>query len=149
MPSLELPALYAAKRTDRPRDALHRRAIEDRLRFLVTRNLVEADEVVLSLCLDAEVAKLASVGPVLGDLAEHTAQPLLQTRLIATGLELERLTANPDLHPTAQSLLQLDEPTRGKLLTHPARLAAFLARVPLLLPPEGYRLRAKPHTEST
>jgi hypothetical protein len=149
VPVLELPALYAAKRTDRPRDALHRRAIEDRLRFLVIRNLAEVDEIVLSLCLDRELAELASVGPMARELAAHTAQPLLQTRLVATGLELERLAANPNLHPTAHALLQLDESTRAKLLTHPARFAAFLARVPLLLPPEGYRLRTKLQTDST
>jgi hypothetical protein len=149
VPVLELPALYAAKRTDRPRDAVHRRAIEDRLRFLVARNLVEADEIVLSLCLDSELAERPDVATMLRDLAERTAQPLLQTRLIAAGVELPRLTANPSLHPTAEALLQLDDQTRGKLLTHPARFAAFLARVPLFLPAEGYRLRVKAHTEST
>src|SRR5829696_3429235 len=51
---LELPALDASKRTDRPRDAIHRRAIEDRMRRLVVSGAVEVDDIVLSVCLDDE-----------------------------------------------------------------------------------------------
>ena len=49
---LELPALDASKRTDRPRDAIHRRAIEERLAALVLTKTIDADEVIVALCLD-------------------------------------------------------------------------------------------------
>jgi hypothetical protein len=75
---LELPALYASKRTDRPRDALHRLAIEARVRRLVVDGRIEPDDVVLACCLDAEVAKLPGVLASLAARARTTVQPLLQ-----------------------------------------------------------------------
>jgi hypothetical protein len=138
---LELPALYAAKRTDRPRDAVHRRAIEDRLRSLVLRNLILPDEIVLALCLDDEVSRLPMIAPTLEQLSSTTSQPLLQVRLIALGVPLAGLQSNPTLHETPASLLALDRSRREKLVAHPSRFATLLARVPLLLPAEGYRVR--------
>ncbi len=138
---LELPALYASKRTDRPRDALHRRAIEDRLRRLVLDDLIEIDEIVLACCLDPDVARSHRVMLLLPDLARSTRQPLLQVRLLATGLHGDVLVQNPALHATVMSLLSLDVAARAKLLAHPARLAALLARVPLVLPEAGYRIQ--------
>src|SRR5262249_16642857 len=102
---LELPALYAAKRTDRPRDALHRRAIEDRLRSLVLRNSIAADEIVLALCLDDEVSRVSSIGARLEELAATSSQPLLQVRLVALGVHRTVLQSNPALHETPRSLL--------------------------------------------
>ena len=141
VPVLELPALYASKRTDRPRDAVHRLAIEDRLRRLVIDEQVEPDEIVLACCLDAQVAALPAVAAHLLHLAETSAQPLLQTRLLALGLHHAELARNPLLHPTPRSLFALDAVSRSKLVAHPGRLAALLARVPLILPESGYRLR--------
>jgi hypothetical protein len=67
VPVLELPALYASKRTDRPRDAVHRQAIEARLRRLVMDGEIEADDVVLACCLDDQVALKAEVAGRLHD----------------------------------------------------------------------------------
>jgi hypothetical protein len=141
--ALELPALYASKRTDRPRDALHRQAIEDRLRRLVLDGAIEIDEVILACCLDREVAAREDVTGRLRDLAGRTRQPLLQTRLLALGLGTAELLANPDLHPTVRSLAALDTGTRSKLVDHPARFAALLARIPLVLPDSGHHVREK------
>lgn len=138
---LELPALYASKRTDRPRDALHRRAIEDRLRRLLLDGFIEGDEVVLSCCLDLEVAAFPAVARRLPHFAASSRQPLLQARLAAHELELEALLRNPALDPTVLSLLSLNHEMRSKLVAHPSRLAALLARIPLVLPPEGYHVR--------
>lgn len=143
VPVLELPALYAAKRTDRPRDAIHRRAIEDRLRYLVMRDRIEIDEIVLALCLDLEVSELPEVAPMLPSLASSSAQALLQVRLIALGLHLDLLRKNPNSHPTALSLLELAAAARSKLVSHPARFSALLARIPLSLPEGGYHVREK------
>lgn len=141
---LELPALYASKRTDRPRDALHRRAIEDRLRHLVLAGRVEADEVVLACCLDGDVARLEHVASRLSQLAGETEQPLLQARLAALGLELARLSANPRRHSAVRALLSLDPVTRARIVARPARLAALLAQLPLLLSAEGHHVRPAP-----
>lgn len=141
VPVLELPALYAAKRTDRPRDALHRRAIEDRIRRLVLDGKIEVDEVVLALCLDAEVMRLPMVAAMTSRLARSTAQPLLQVRLLGSGDLRRELMENRLLHETTRALIALDEASRGKVLGHPARLSALLARVPLVLPEVGYRVR--------
>jgi hypothetical protein len=138
---LELPALYASKRTDRPRDAVHRRAIEDRLAHLVLQAAIEIDDVVLACCLDREVADHPEVRPMLAEHAERTTQPLLQTRLAAFELHVDRLIRNPALHATPRALMALEPTARAKLLQHPARLAALLARVPLELPAGGYRVR--------
>jgi hypothetical protein len=142
-PVLELPALYASKRTDRPRDAVHRRAIEDRLRRLVVDSRIEVDDVILACCLDPEIAGLAPVASRLQHLAASTEQPLLQARLFAFDLHVASLRANPKLHETVRALLDLDPALRAKLVSHPARLAALLARLPLLLPAEGYHLRER------
>ncbi len=143
VPVLELPALYASKRTDRPRDAIHRRAIEDRLRRLVLDQVIEIDEVVLACCLDPDIAQSPHVASLLRVCAGTSRQPLLQTRLAACGLHLDLLSANPSLHPTVKALLSLADGPRAMLLEHPTRLAALLARVPLLLPDQGYRLRVR------
>jgi hypothetical protein len=145
VPVLELPALYASKRTDRPRDAVHRLAIEARLRHLVLDRQIEPDEIVLACCLDAEVAALPEVADSLGERALTSGQPLLQARLIALGLRQQDLTRNPRLHATPRALLALDEVSRTKLVGQPGRLAAFLARVPLLLPEEGHRIHVIGH----
>jgi hypothetical protein len=142
---LELPALYASKRTDRPRDALHRRAIEDRLRYLVLRGSIEPDEVVLACCLDAEVARLDEVSAALLPRMRSTRQPLLQARLLACapGDAATSLADNPALHPSVASLLAVGADVRKKILDHPARLAALLAKLPLELPEHGYRVRPR------
>jgi hypothetical protein len=139
---LELPALYASKRTDRPRDALHRQAIEDRLRTLVLSDAIQSDEVVLACCLDGAVAK--HTGRDLALAAASTEQPLLQARVLAIDeglVSAENLMKNPHLHPTVRSVLSLDVMSRDKLLRHRSRLAALLTRLPLVLPLEGYRIR--------
>lgn len=143
-PCLELPALYASKRTDRPRDAVHRQAIEERLRFLVRCGEATPDEIVLACCLDGELAGAPTVVEKLPELASTGTQPLLQIRLVAHGLHRDRLAANPALHATAQALLGLAPEVREKLIGHPARLAALLSRVPLLLPEQGYRVQRAP-----
>ncbi|MBI4701230.1 MAG: hypothetical protein HY744_08745 [Deltaproteobacteria bacterium] len=140
---LELPALYASKRTDRLRDAVHRQAIEARLRQLVLGGAIEPDEVVLACCLDAAVAALTEIAPQLLPLAASTSQPLLQVRLLAAGAAPEALSHNPHLHRSVRALLALERPTRHKILDHPSRLAALLARVPLVLPPEGHHPRPR------
>jgi hypothetical protein len=138
---LELPALYASKRTDRQRDAVHRRAIEDRLAHLVLEGAIEIDDVVLACCLDRDVAAHPAVAPTLAERAAATSQPLLQVRLAALDLQLDRLAQNPTLHATARALIALAPAARAKLVEHPARLAALLARIPLELPPGGHHLR--------
>jgi hypothetical protein len=142
---LELPALYASKRTDRPRDAIHRRAIEDRLRYLLLRGQIEPDEIVLAICLDEETARLPEVAAQVPALVQSTRQPLLQVRLLAQAFgEAEAaLRGNASLHPAVASLLSLGVETRKKVLAHPARLAALLAKLPLELPPEGYHVRVR------
>ena len=144
-PCLELTALYASKRTDRPRDALHRRAIEDRLSEMLKAGDIEADETVLCCCLDAATASLAGVAARLPALASATAQPLLQTRLVALddpGL-MTRLASNPQLDEAARALIGLDAATRAKVVSVPGRLAALLSRLPLHLPPEGHRVQVR------
>jgi hypothetical protein len=142
VPVLELPALYASKRTDRPRDALHRRAIEDRLRTLVLAQRAAPDPIVLACCLDAELAALPTVGPSLPSLARSTEQPLLQARLLALGSHDDALAANPQLHAALRTLRSLDPILRAKVLDRPERFAALLARLPLVLPKEGHHVRA-------
>jgi len=142
-PCLELTALYASKRTDRPRDALHRRAIEDRLRELLTAGDIQVDEIILACCLDTATARIVGVAERLPALAAATAQPLLQVRLVALedrGL-MTRLAANGRLEGVARALIDLDAATRAKVVTVPARLAALLSRLPLHLPPEGHRVQ--------
>jgi hypothetical protein len=135
---LDLPALYASKRTDRPKDAVHRLAIEDRLRELVTAGRVEPHEVVLACCLDPALAALPDVQRVLPSLAQSTTQPLLQIRVLACVPSLATaVAANPALHATAKALLALPEETRGKILRSPTRLSALIAKTPLLLPESG------------
>jgi hypothetical protein len=141
IPVLELPALYASKRTDRPRDAVHRQAIEQRLRRLVFDGRIEADEMVLACCLDRDVAALPEISSRVPDLAARTIQPLLQARLLACGLEEDRLARNPAIHQTVVSLMSLEPAAREKLLGHAARFSALLARIPLYLPEEGYRVK--------
>src|SRR5262249_23481753 len=75
---LELPALYASKRTDRPRDAVHRLAIEARLRRLLVEGRIVPDDIVLACCLDEEVAALPEVAGSLAERARTSVQPLLQ-----------------------------------------------------------------------
>jgi hypothetical protein len=135
---LDLPALYASKRTDRPKDAVHRLAIEDRLRELIRAGRAPVSEVVLACCLDEALARAPDVARSLPPLARSTAQPLLQIRILACAPELTPLlAANAELKPTAKSLLALPEATRQKLLGAPARLSALLAKTPLVLPDEG------------
>jgi hypothetical protein len=137
--TLELPALYASKRTDRPRDAVHRQAIEHRLRTLVLNGEITPDEIVLACCLDRDIAAMLELHPTLQELALCTAQPLLQVRLLtADVVDPAVLSANPNLHATVRSVLSLDSALRQKLLATPARVAALLARLPLLLPEAGY-----------
>jgi len=138
---LELPALYASKRTDRPRDAIHRQAIEHRLRDLVLGDRVEVDDVILACCLDEQVAASPKVSRLLAHYARESEQPLLQTRLFAWEIHPDLLSQNPSLHVTVKALFTLDEKARDKLVKNPARLAALLARVPLLLPEGGYHVR--------
>ena len=114
VPVLELPALYASKRTDRPRDAVHRLAIEARLRRLVLDGRIEPDNIVLACCLDEEVARLPEIAASLPDRARTSAQPLLQTRLLALGVHDAALGDNPHLHPTARALLALDAASTRK-----------------------------------
>jgi hypothetical protein len=140
VPVLELPALYATKRTDRPRDAIHRLAIEARLQRLLLDRATRPDETLLACCLDERVASLPEVAVALPRLAESSGQPQLQIRLIALDREVARVAANPNLHPTARSLLTLDPVVKAKLVAHPGRLAALLAKVPLLLPAGGYHM---------
>jgi hypothetical protein len=140
---LELPALFASKRTDRPRDAVHRQAIAERLALLVVDGHVEADDVVLACCMDRRVADVPEVLSSLGLRARTTAQPLLQLRLVAFGLHAEQVAQNPNLHETARALLALDEASRTRLTQHPGRLWALLARVPLVLPANGYHVVMK------
>ncbi len=140
---LELPALYASKRTDRPKDAVHRLAIEDRLRGMLVAGRAAPDEVLLACCLDASVTLLPSVSERLLELARTTAQPQLQIRIVAHAPELNAgLLSNPALHATTKSLLALPDETRNKIVRAPARLAALLAKTPILLPPEGFIVRA-------
>jgi hypothetical protein len=132
---LELPALYASKRTDRPRDAVHRQAIENRLRALVLERELAPGEVVLACCLDREIAELPEVRSQLVAFARSTVQPLLQVRLLAASLvDPGVIATNPNLHPTVRSVLSLEPALRQKLLATPARVAALLSRLPLLLP---------------
>lgn len=140
VPVLELPALYASKRTNRPRDAVHRLAIEARLRRLVLDGRIAPGDIVLACCLDADVAALPEVAASLAECARTSAQPLLQARLLALGLHRDELAHNPHLHATPRALLALDDVSRARLVSQPGRLAAFLARVPLVLPEGGYRL---------
>src|SRR6185437_5602130 len=109
------------------------------LRRLVLDGRIEPHDIVLACCLDEEVARLPEIAATLQDRARTSAQPLLQTRILALGLHHAELGDNPHLHPTARALLALDAASRAKLVTPPGRLAALLARVPLLLPEEGYR----------
>jgi hypothetical protein len=135
---LELPALYASKRTDRPKDAVHRQAIEARVRGHVLDASWAIDEVVLAVALDPTIA--ARVGEAeLERLARTTAQPLLQARLAALGLPL---AANPAIHEALRPVLALPASARDKILSHPGRLSALLARLPLLLPEGGWHPRA-------
>jgi hypothetical protein len=139
---LELPALYASKRTDRTRDAAHRLAIEARLRHLLTNGTIAGDEIVLACCLDESVAGLPGVSGTLPSLARATKQPLLQARLAALAdatLE-ESLRGNPSLHPRVAALLDLDPAVRDKLLGNPNRFGTLLATFELTLPGEGYRV---------
>lgn len=139
---LELPGLYASKRTDRPKDAIHRRAIEDRVRYLALRGEIEVDEVILALCLDTEILRLPKVMAQVPALSRSTSQPLLQARLLAYAPEQSAdLRANPLLHPAVATLLNVDPEVKAKLVGHPARFAALLAKLPLDLPPGGYRMR--------
>lgn len=140
VPVLELPALYASKRTDRPRDAVHRLAIEARLRKLVLEERIEPDELVLACCLDPDLAAVSEIAASLPRCALSSIQPLLQARILALGAHHELLAHNPYLHATPRALLALDAASRAKLVGHPGRLASLLARVPLVLPQEGYRL---------
>src|SRR5262249_10290825 len=126
---------------DRPRDAVHRLAIEHRLRQLVLDEQIEVDDVVLACCLDSAVAANAQVAPLLGRYAQTSRQPLLQTRLFACVLHFDPLSRNPSLHPTVKALFALERKACEKLVGSPARLAALLARVPLLLPEGGYHIR--------
>ena len=135
---LELPALYASKRTDRPKDAIHRLAIEDRLRGLLVGGKTAPGEVILACCLDATVISLPSVSVLLLELARTTIQPQLQIRILAHAPDRTgALLSNPALHATTKSLIALPDETRQKIVGAPARLAALLAKTPLLLPPEG------------
>jgi hypothetical protein len=143
VPVLEFPALYASKRTDRPRDAVHRRAIEDRLRRLLLDARIEVDDVVLACCLDPEIAGLPTVSAGLEAMAASTRQPLLQARLTAFELHAEAVRANPHLHDAVRAVLGLDAGLRAKLVSHPARLAALLSRLPLELPAAGYHVRVR------
>ncbi len=141
---LELPALYASKRTDRPRDALHRQAITQRLAALVLAGEIEPDELVLACCLDAPVA--STLHERLGALASSTQQPLLQVRLLALGPTLlapSLLFANPHLSATVRAVMTLEPPQRDKLLGHGARLGALLAKLPLVLPRDGFHVRQR------
>ncbi|WP_437681480.1 hypothetical protein [Sorangium sp. So ce131] len=141
---LELPGLYASKRTDRPKDAIHRRAIEDRLRYLALRGELEMDEVILALCLDTEILRLPAVSARVPELSRSTSQPLLQARLLAHAPEqaTELLRTNASLHSAVAALLAVGPEVKTKILGHPARLAALLAKLPLELPPGGYHVRA-------
>jgi hypothetical protein len=139
---LELPALYASKRTDRPRDAIHRQAISARLAQLVLDARIEPEDVVLACCLDRRVADAPEVASSLAAHAATTAQPLLQVRLVALALHTEAVAQNPNLHETARALLALDARHRASIAQRPARLWALLARVPLILPEQGYHIRA-------
>lgn len=136
---LELPALYASKRTDRPKDAIHRLAIEDRLRGLLVEGRAAAGEVVLACCLDGTICSLPDVAECLIELAPTTRQPQLQIRILAHATELtSALLENPALHPTTKSLIELPDAIRDKIVRAPARLAALLAKTPVLLPAEGF-----------
>jgi hypothetical protein len=143
VPVLELPALYASKRTDRPRDAVHRLAIEARLRRFVADGQIEPDEIVLACCLDADVAAVPEVAASLSRHAQASVQPLLQARLVALGSYRDELAQNPHLHATPRALLALDEASRAKVVAQPGRLSAFLARVPLILPEAGYKVKRR------
>ncbi len=137
---LELTALYATKRTDRPRDAVHRLAIEARLRALVRQGLARIDDCVLACCLDGDIARLPRVAELLASRAAQSDQPLLQTRIAALSLYTDELLSNPRLGATPKALLALDATSRAKLIGHPARLAALLSRIPLILPAEGHHV---------
>ena len=89
------------------------------------------------------MAALPEVSSRVSELASRTIQPLLQARLLVCGAEAGRLAQNPDLHPTVRSLLSLDPTAQEKLLGQPARFAALLARIPLFLPAEGYRVKPR------
>jgi hypothetical protein len=140
---LELPALYASKRTDRPRDAIHRQAITARLAQLVLDARIEPDDVVLACCLDRRVAETPEIASSLAARATTTVQPLLQVRLVTLGLHTGDVAQNPNLHDTARALLALDARSRASITQRPARLWALLARVPLILPEHGYHVRAR------
>jgi hypothetical protein len=134
---LELPALYASKRTDRPKDAVHRQEIEARARQLVMDREWAVDEIVLALSLDASL--MAFLGDeAVRPYASTTAQPLLQARLLSLGLSLE---GNGAIHDALRPVLSLPHPARSKILEHPGRFAAVLARLPLLLPDAGWQPR--------
>lgn len=142
---LELPGLYASKRTDRPKDALHRRAIEDRLRYLVLQGEIEVDEVILSLCMDADIACVPEIEATIPDLSRSTSQPLLQARLLAfaPSESAPLLRANSSLHPAVATLLAMAPDVKSKIWGHPARFAALLAKLSLDLPKSGYRVRPR------
>ena len=86
------------------------------------------------------------VGTRLERLAAATTQPLLQTRLLALGPGApgaSLLLSNPALHTTVRAVITLDGEQRAKLLGNPARLAALLSKLPLVLPAEGFRVRER------
>src|SRR5581483_5443245 len=104
-----------------PRDAIHRRAIEDRLARLVLDGAVVADEVVLACCLDERLAKTLDPA-MLAKLAASTRQPLLQARSLALGGALtEHVAANPATSAPVRALLSLPEDVRAKVTSSPAR----------------------------
>ena len=86
------------------------------------------------------IAAQPRVIPLLGELAASSGQPLLQTRLVAFNIAAAEVARNPALHATVRSLIALDEGTRNKIVGYPERLAALLARLPLLLPEAGYHV---------
>jgi hypothetical protein len=120
-----------------PLDAWLRRAEE-----VVLDARIEADEVVLACWLDRRVAEAPEIASSLAAHATTTAQPLLQVRLVALSLHTGEVGQNPNLHETARALLALDARRRASITEHPARLWALLSRVPLVLPGQGYHVRA-------
>ncbi len=135
---LELPALYATKRTDRPKDAIHRQAIEARVRASFFDGSWAIDEIVLAVALDRAMSERLD-GAEMERLAATTAQPLLQARLLALGASLD---GNPNICDALRPVLALPDETRAKIMGHPGRFAALLARLPLLLPKAGWHPRA-------
>jgi hypothetical protein len=94
------------------------------------------------LCLDAEILQLPEVMALVPALSRSTSQPLLQARLLAYAPEQAAdLRANPLLHPAVATLLAVGPEVKAKIVSHPARFAALLAKLPLDLPRGGYRLR--------